>query len=470
MSETTGKFPRLPVKNTWLQNKSQYILHLSFQSHLLIAAILRLALIFYAHVQDTRSAVPYTDIDYNVVTDGARLALIGDTPFARHTYRYSPIMAYIQIPNVILHPACGKLFYALFDLLLGILIYALVRFELQLQYQKEQKYLQMKYDKSMLIKSPHSHKECKETEKIARISACFWLYNPLTAVISTRGNGDSVTSFFVLLSIYLLIKMDHQKSKFLIAFCAGLVHGFVIHLRLYPIVFSLTYYLSLSDAASRKSRGLLQMIWPNKQQICLVLGTLLGLAAFTWTFYALYGWKYIYEAYFYHLIRKDVRHNFSLHFLLQYLSNAEGVDESNLILKLLVVVPQLILILYLSLSFGRFQQTLPFCAFSLAFVIVTYNSVVTSQYFIWYLALLPVCIKNFQRLSLARCASLLVLWLCGQALWLLPAYLLEFKTWHTFYWIGIQSSVFFLINSYILSQLLRNYRLKSYKINCTKCL
>ncbi|XP_017865730.1 PREDICTED: GPI mannosyltransferase 1 [Drosophila arizonae] len=440
-------------KSSWLQDKGQNLLNLNIQSHLVISAVLRLMLIFYAQVHDNRSTVPYTDIDYKVITDGARLVLIGDTPFARHTYRYSPILAYIQIPNVILHPAIGKLIYGLFDLLLGLLIYALVRLEFR---TKELSHSHMKYERSMKISSHNPEHRDEETTKIACVSACLWLYNPLTAVISTRGNGDSMTGFFVILNLYLLMRTQHSVFKFWIAFCAGFVHGFVIHLRLYPIVFSLTYYLAISGL-SKKPLGLLQKMFPNTQQIYLIIGTLIGLVSFTSTFYFLYGWKYIYEAYLYHLIRKDVRHNFSLQFLLQYLTNENGVGESSPTVRFLIVAPQLLLIVYLSFSFGSSRRTLSFCVFTLAFVIVTYNSVVTSQYFIWYLAVLPVCIRNLKTLSLAKSTSLLFLWLCGQAFWLLPGYLLEFQSWPTFYWIGTQSAIFFVINSYILSQLISHF-------------
>ncbi|KAH8384835.1 hypothetical protein KR093_009498 [Drosophila rubida] len=427
---------------SWRQRGYQYILQIGFPAHLVISALLRLTLICYAQIHDAKSTVPYTDIDYKVVTDGARFIVDGGTPFARHTYRYSPIMAFIQIPNIMLHPAFGKLVYSLCDLLVGQLIYALVRLE---------------------------SGKATDIEKKALASACFWLYNPLTAVISTRGSGDSFTSLFVISSIYLLVKTKDQSSPYFTVFCAGLAHGFVIHLRLYPIFFSLAYYLCLSGRPIQKPLELIHRIFvPNKQQICLVLGTIIGFTIFTLSCYKLYGWQYLYEAYFYHFVRKDVRHNFSLHFLMQYLSNSDATGESTLLVKCLVMAPQLILVVYLSVSFAQLRQTLPFCVFSLAFVVVTYNSVVTSQYFVWYLAVLPLCLMKFWSMSLARCILLLVLWICGQALWLLPAYLLEFKTWHTFNWIGLQGGIFFIINSYILAQLITNYDCKNIEISIKK--
>ncbi|XP_030373064.1 GPI mannosyltransferase 1 [Scaptodrosophila lebanonensis] len=437
-----------------------HLLKVSFRSHLIISALLRLSLICYGQIHDAHSAVRYTDIDYQVVTDGARLVLGGGTPFARHTYRYSPMLAYLQIPNLMLHPACGKVIFATFDLLLAVLIYELVRLELEMQGRKSIDRLFSSFGKSQKQLGFCDSLDAKlSPEKIACASAIFWLYNPLTAVISTRGSGDSFSSFFVILSVYLLKKAEHTptKSKWLV-FGAGLAHGVAIHLRLYPLLFSLAYYLALSTSLVGNIRDLLgQVLVPNKQQFCLVLGTLLSLIALTWTFYWMYGWQYIFEAYLYHFVRKDVRHNFSLHFLQQYLSSATNVEESTAIVKFFILAPQFLLIFYLSLSFGQFRQTLPFCVFTLAFVIVTYNSVVTSQYFIWYLAVLPLCLHNLGTLSLQRCTFLMTLWLGGQGMWLMPAYLLEFETLHTYYWIGLQSAVFFIINGYILVQLINNY-------------
>ncbi|XP_017078842.1 GPI mannosyltransferase 1 [Drosophila eugracilis] len=461
------------VATTGWQRLGRRILETSFRTHILISALLRIALICYGQIHDSQSAVPYTDIDYKVVTDGARQVLLGDSPFARHTYRYSPIMAYLQTLNILLHPAWGKLLYATCDLLIATLIYRLVHMEIKSQYQKTVQHLLSKFnrpqesDQSLDALDARSH-----PENLARASACFWLYNPLTAVISTRGSGDCFSSFFVILTIYLLLKSEHNANRSLwLIFFAGLAHGLVIHLRLYPLLFSLAYYLSLSTRLTQTPLDFLcQIVRPNRQQLCLIIGTLISLVAFTWTFYTMYGWEYIYEAYLYHFVRKDPRHNFSLQFLLQYLGSATNVVEPSAIVKLLVMTPQFLLILYLSLSFGQFRQTLPFCIFAIAFVIVTYNSVVTSQYFIWYLAILPLCLNNFKMLSWRRCFGLLFLWLIAQALWLLPAYLLEFRTWNTFHWIGLQGAVFFATNGYILEQLLSHYGFTQFKISYRKLL
>lgn len=60
----------------------------SLKKHLFFSIVIRLLLIIYGEIQDQMSEVPYTDIDYRVVTDGARHIHNGRSPFDRHTYRF----------------------------------------------------------------------------------------------------------------------------------------------------------------------------------------------------------------------------------------------------------------------------------------------------------------------------------------------------------------------------------------------
>lgn len=175
----------------------------------------------------------------------------------------------------------------------------------------------------------------------------------------------------------------------------------------------------------------------------------------TGIFYLLYNYKFLYESIIYHFVRKDTRHNFSLYFYLQYLNSGEL--RINVLEKLLTVTPQLVLIILISFHFCRTRQTIQFALFLIAFIMVTYNPVITSQYFVWFLSLLPLTINNFRSLTVKQMIILPSLWFLGQGMWLLCAYFLEFKGINSFDFIWLASVIFFIINIIIVQILVESY-------------
>lgn len=419
--------------------------NISLQNHLLLSILIRILLIIYGEIQDSVSEVPYTDIDYKVVTDGARYVTNDESPFLRHTYRYTPLLAYLLVPNILLHKCIGKIIFSIGDILVAVLLYKIIIDEYTAVFEHNSsavmnrlKHQQKVFKKKLILRLPDKY------VLNAKYGALLWLYNPLTMVIATRGNGDSLTSLLVLVTLWLLLKpLDSQIQYFI----AGLVHGLAIHFRIYPLVFSLSMFLYAGRTNPR--------IWNiNLKQIYLVFGTLLSLTALTVYFYGLYGTKFIYESYIYHLVRKDTRHNFSLFFYMQYLNADQPVTIFE---KMLTFVPQLIILILSSFHFGTNRKTLPFSIFIQAFIMVTFNSVLTSQYFVWFLSILPLCWKNFSKLKIRSVCSYTLLWFLTQAAWLGPAYLLEFKGWNTFNLLWVQGIMFFASNIFILERLITNF-------------
>jgi phosphatidylinositol glycan class M len=64
-----------------------------------------------------------------------------------------------------------------------------------------------------------------------------WLLNPVTAIVSARGNAESLLSTVILGVIYCLT-LKHVAA-------AALLFGFAVHFKVYPIVYALPLYLVL---------------------------------------------------------------------------------------------------------------------------------------------------------------------------------------------------------------------------------
>ena len=86
-----------------------------------------------------------------------------------------------------------------------------------------------------------------------------------------------------------------------------------------------------------------------------------------------YGWIFLYETYLYHIVRKDIRHNFSPYFYMMYLTS---VDEASFLIKFLTFCPQLLLLVAIAI---RFHGDLPLSCFLCTFTFVMFNKVCTSQ-------------------------------------------------------------------------------------------
>lgn len=222
-----------------------------------VSVCVRLVLVVYGEWQDARVGLHYTDIDYLVFSDAAALVAKGESPYRRPTYRYSPILAMMLVPNEVFGRRFGKLLFVLFDVLTGVVIRRLVG---------------------------------KENAWKAWV---LWDFNPFVINISTRGNSDSITAFMLVVLVYLL-----ERERIIVG---GLVYGVAVHMRIFPVFFGLTLLLRL------------------KWRIVVFGVVSFGIfSALNCVFYAMYGYEFVYETYLYHLVRSDYKHNFAAPWLPVY--------------------------------------------------------------------------------------------------------------------------------------------------------
>ncbi|MQL98722.1 hypothetical protein Taro_031434 [Colocasia esculenta] len=138
------------------------------------SAALRVLLVAYGEWQDSHMEVRYTDVDYLVFSDAAALVASGGSPFGRSTYRYSPLLAFLLVPNSTLHPCWGKLLFSAADLLVGYFIHVILKLR-------------------------------GVPENLRLYSVAAWLFNPFTFTIGTRGNCEPIVCAMVLWIIICLI-------------------------------------------------------------------------------------------------------------------------------------------------------------------------------------------------------------------------------------------------------------------------
>ncbi|KAL7634098.1 UNVERIFIED_CONTAM: hypothetical protein RMT77_015426 [Armadillidium vulgare] len=380
------------------------------KSHIYFGFFIRFALIMYGEHHDKTHALKYTDVDYHVFTDAAREVVQGGSPFNRHTYRYTPFLAFLLVPNVKYHFLFGKFLFSLIDCVCSKIIY------------------------DILIYEGHSKKR-------SIMSALMWLYNPLVIGISTRGSADSIAAALILVLLYFL--------KIRLPVLSGITLGIAIHFKLYPIIYILPIYISFT--ARPEISSVMKKFSPNLNKIRFLIGTFSSFIVFTGIAYVLYEDQYIDESFLYHFSRVDIKHNFSVYFYLLYLC-AENFPTY---LSVAAFVPQATLMFVLGLKYSS-NRDLAFAMFTQTAAFVTFNKVVTSQYFVWYLVLLPL-VSTRLNFSLRKTLFLLSLWLGAQASWLLPAYLLEFHAVNTFVPLWLESIAFFCCNTGILMAFISGY-------------
>lgn len=312
------------------------------------AIALRATLLVYGAWQDANSALKYTDIDYMVFADAARYVSKGLSPYARDTYRYTPLLAWMLVPTSWGGPwfLFGKALFSLADVLAGYLVFGVLTSSYGVETQRALKF------------------------------ASVWLLNPMVANISTRGSSEGLLGVLVSGLVWAVLKRR--------VYLAGVLLGLATHFKIYPFVYGVAILWWLDrpaqepkDKQETKDGDLLIQImsFPTPSRVKFTLSALSTFSLLNLTMYAIYGLPFLHNTFLHHLVRIDHRHNFSPYSSLLYLSASGDVDSG---LESLALLPQLFLVVVaIPLVLGPRDLTGTMLAQTFAFV--GFNKVCTSQ-------------------------------------------------------------------------------------------
>lgn len=431
-----------------------------------IALAIRILLVLVGGWVDKYSnGVDFTDIDYHVFSDAAKLLNDGQSPYERATYRYPPLLAALLVPNAYFADF-GKILFCLSDAALVFEIYWYCK-----TFDKKQHGL---------------------------LYANMWAFNVATMCICARGSADSLTNYLVLVVLRLVLQLRTSNSL-VVGVGAGIAFGTLIYMRVYPIIFAPAFVVSILFSTSKRTVSMLSVI-------VLAVSTIATLTALMAGSYYFYGTDYIDNALLYHLSREDHRHNFSIHFYGIYLSRDSGTTYSAVFVDsltnmlpagfvnslalwvyktidsvwlyaggnildqvtmdgvlgglsgLVLFAPQMLLFAAVVATFA--PRNLPVCLLLQTMIFVSYNKVITAQYFTWYWCLIPVTMQSLRHIPRNTAMVCAALWGGTLGWWLYCAYQLEFEGQSNFLVVW-QASLLFHVVSVLCIALIAFYAPRS---------
>lgn len=170
---------------------------------LALGLILRIILFVHSIVQDA-TPLKFTDIDYSVFSDAALLVSDGLSPYDRPTYRYTPLLALLNIPNHLLFPSFGKWIFGICDLMAGLLMTRLAE---------------------------------RSSGGVRYWILGIWVLNPFVAVISMRGSAESV------ICLLILSTLEAVRNNSKVISCV--LFGLCVHFKIFPIIYALPIWFNI---------------------------------------------------------------------------------------------------------------------------------------------------------------------------------------------------------------------------------
>lgn len=227
----------------------------------------------------------------------------GNSPYARPTFRESPITAYIYLLNIFVDPKGAKFAFCILDVVTGLLMWSLL--ESQNQYWN-----------------------------FIFAYICFWTLNPTTVYASVNGSSHNLTALLVLATVFFLLKKDYVK--------AGVVYGLSLHFKPFTGIYAIVLYLYIdldkaAVIAEGKAPSILSNMVPTGNRVKFLALSAASFITLTSIFCFLYGRQFINEAYLHGFTHWESRHNYSIYFSL--IQQSQDKVDRDVFLQFLVYGP-----------------------------------------------------------------------------------------------------------------------------------
>lgn len=183
-----------------------------------------------------------------------------------------------------------------------------------------------------------------------------------------------------------------------------------------------------------------------------------GTAAFVffsllYVFYEKYGFEFLYESYIYHSLRVDHRHNFSFNYYFEYI-HFDELPDTKYIVRKLGFMAQWGLVSFVGI---RYYYDLLTAIFMQTYIFVMFNRVITAQYFLWFIILLPlVAVKVKVLMSFKWAFTIFLVFLTAEMLVNLSCAPLELYGIPSYDYIFLATHGFLIVNTCLIHQLIKN--------------
>jgi len=166
-----------------------------------------------------------------------------------HTFCNAPFTnnnsAYLCLGNIYLFEAFGKIVFCVLDLLVAFMTYRLLSL-LQARPSNQNKDDEEEENEETAVTSQNKQTILSKTQCLV-YTAISVLFNPIVFNVSTRGNGDILIVFLVMMTLYSLY---YRKVKL-----AAFWYALSIHTKIYPIVYYPAIFLWLAWTFGSKANN-----------------------------------------------------------------------------------------------------------------------------------------------------------------------------------------------------------------------